>query len=137
MKIQAVEPYLLHSTFDFGKHRGKTIMDVLQDEPSYLSWCLRTLWFFLFEEETFEVLRKKYRFSTKAVNSQEKKIKYYHEGVYEKLLAKLYEQAEQEDFGEEEDNSGYAPEYGYNGYCGACGAGPRDGCLSSTGECYR
>lgn len=33
------EPLHFNSVLRFGKHRGKTLGDILQSEPDYLVWC--------------------------------------------------------------------------------------------------
>lgn len=37
----------LNSILDFGKHKGKTISDIISSDPIYLEWCLA--------EEIFEL----------------------------------------------------------------------------------
>lgn len=33
-------PAGLSTVFDFGKHEGKTVEDVIELDPGYISWCL-------------------------------------------------------------------------------------------------
>lgn len=32
--------YTLTSLFEFGKHTGKTIQDIILSDPTYINWCL-------------------------------------------------------------------------------------------------
>jgi len=43
--------YTLHTGFSFGKHKGKTIAEVAQSDPSYLNWCMINLDHFYLENE--------------------------------------------------------------------------------------
>ncbi len=47
----------LESIFYFGKHRGKQVEDVIEDNPSYIQW-LSDMEVIEFDEETYEVLSK-------------------------------------------------------------------------------
>lgn len=48
--------YQLHSTFTFGKYKGDTIEDVLEDNYEYIIWCLDNLDWFKVSEEVYEKL---------------------------------------------------------------------------------
>ncbi len=46
----------LKSKLNFGKHKGKTIDEVLEEDPTYIRWCLENIdWFKLSEEDEKEV----------------------------------------------------------------------------------
>ena len=37
---------------NFGKHKGKTIDEILHEDPTYIRWCLKNIhWFKLSEED--------------------------------------------------------------------------------------
>ena len=43
--------YNLHTIFDFGRHKGKSIQDIVKKDYSYLSWCIENVeWFALAKE---------------------------------------------------------------------------------------
>lgn len=35
-----MKEYTLQSVFDFGKYRGKTVLEVIRTDPSYVEWCI-------------------------------------------------------------------------------------------------
>ena len=42
----------LNGKLNFGKHKGKTINQILEEEPTYIRWCLENIdWFKLSEED--------------------------------------------------------------------------------------
>ena len=40
--------YTLQTVLRFGKHKGKTVNQILQEEPGYINWCLKNI-------DTFEM----------------------------------------------------------------------------------
>ena len=36
---------------NFGKHKGKTIDEILHEEPTYIRWCLENIYWFKLSEE--------------------------------------------------------------------------------------
>ena len=42
----------LKGKLNFGKHKGKTIDEILHEDPTYIRWCLENIdWFKLSEED--------------------------------------------------------------------------------------
>ena len=46
--------YKLEEKLPFGKHKGKTIRQILQSDPNYLLWCAEKLDRFAMSEETWD-----------------------------------------------------------------------------------
>lgn len=38
--------YKLNTILKFGKHKGKTVEQVLNNDPTYIRWCLKNVDFF-------------------------------------------------------------------------------------------
>lgn len=49
-------PYGLYNMIDFGKHEGRHIRQIIQDDPDYLVWCLENVSGFELTDEADEVL---------------------------------------------------------------------------------
>jgi hypothetical protein len=59
------------SRFWFGKHRGKTLREVLDSDPDYLIWAHKTVEGFVLDEEILEAACMLWRcdlFETSAIN---------------------------------------------------------------------
>jgi hypothetical protein len=70
---------MLNYELDFGKHKGKTLQEVFEDNPGYIDWCLKNVGFFEVDEETLDDLEKLnpgFRFSKKAWDTNDAKINY-------------------------------------------------------------
>lgn len=48
----------LEDEFDFGKHKGKQLEDVIEDHPGYIEWLCKSE-VVEFDEETLELISKK------------------------------------------------------------------------------
>jgi hypothetical protein len=46
--------YYLVDVFDFGKYKGKTIEDILIDNPGYVDWVIRNVDSFALSRDTFQ-----------------------------------------------------------------------------------
>lgn len=85
--------YTLETEFTFGKFRGKTLIDVMNEDPSYLDWCLINLDHFYISNETLEAIRQikpNFNFSE---NAEEKRLEKYQE-----LEAEQNDESEYDDF---------------------------------------
>lgn len=49
--------YFLESKLDFGKHKGKSIKEILETEPSYLNWCARNVFNFIIDNDEVNNIR--------------------------------------------------------------------------------
>lgn len=49
-----ITTYKLTDKFPFGKHKGQTIRQVLQSDPSYLLWCVEKLDRFAMSDEAWD-----------------------------------------------------------------------------------
>ena len=46
----------------FGKHKGKTVEEILEDNPTYIRWCINNIETFVMSpEDTKEVLELAYK----------------------------------------------------------------------------
>jgi hypothetical protein len=63
--------YNLSTKFGFGKHKGKTLMEVYKSNPSYIDWCLREINTFRILRDTLNKLIEEndYNFSNESLNS--------------------------------------------------------------------
>ena len=60
--------HTLQTVLKFGKHKGKTVNQILQEEPDYINWCLKNIDTFQMSEKdkekifklTFEENQRKY-----------------------------------------------------------------------------
>jgi len=43
--------------FTFGKHKGKVLRDVLNEEPSYVWWCIRKFEWFVVSDQLFQIAK--------------------------------------------------------------------------------
>ena len=50
----------IHNVFTFGKFKGKTILQVLDKNPSYLVWCIRNVKGFSIEPDLEKELCRQY-----------------------------------------------------------------------------
>jgi len=48
----------LEETFKFGKHKGRQVEDVIEDDPDYIEWCVQES-VVDFDEEASELISKK------------------------------------------------------------------------------
>ena len=53
-----IKVYTHKSKLKFGKYKGKTVLDVVKDDPQYIVWCLSNLRSFLILEKDMGKLRK-------------------------------------------------------------------------------
>jgi hypothetical protein len=101
--------YQLHYTVNFGKHQGLTIAEILDNNPSYIKWCLIHLEHFNVSDEIWRLLITRYPHLTDTQLST----------AYENKNA-MIEQREDDsddsyDYEDDYDNSG--EKYGwYNGW---------------------
>ena len=47
--------YGLTDKFNFGKHKGETIQEVIEDEITYLEWCMDAVDGFDLDEQAYQV----------------------------------------------------------------------------------
>lgn len=47
-------PANLEDKLDFGKHKGKSIDWILDNEPTYIEWCIENITKFELDNETYE-----------------------------------------------------------------------------------
>jgi hypothetical protein len=52
--------YSLKTKIAFGKHKGETIQEIIDEDSSYIEWCLDTIDDFELDEEADDYLEKKY-----------------------------------------------------------------------------
>lgn len=50
----------IHDVMTFGKHKGSAILDVLNEDPSYLVWCIKNVSGFKIDEVLKEELLRQY-----------------------------------------------------------------------------
>ena len=50
--------YELTQVLNFGKHKGKTILEIAKQEPSYLNWCMVNLEHFYISDEVLSELHE-------------------------------------------------------------------------------
>jgi len=50
--------YNINDQFTFGKHSGKTILEVTSEDLSYINWCLINLDHFVISDETIQQIQK-------------------------------------------------------------------------------
>ncbi len=48
--------FKLDSNLTFGKYKGKTIQDVINDDPDYIAWAADTIEWFDLDEEAIEAV---------------------------------------------------------------------------------
>lgn len=78
--------YNSKSVLNFGKHKGKTILEVLTIEPAYINWCLKEIYSFVLSEtalEEFKKLNTGFDFSEEIIKSNNEQIEEYHHQQYE------------------------------------------------------
>lgn len=51
-------PATISDTFDFGKHKGKTVEEVIDEEPTYIEWCIDNVTGFELSDKTFEYYQR-------------------------------------------------------------------------------
>ena len=49
--------YNKHTIFTWGKHEGKTVEQVMQDDRSYIGWCIKNLDYVIFDDEVLDELQ--------------------------------------------------------------------------------
>ena len=47
-------PASLNSKFDFGKHKGKNVAEIIENEPTYIKWCIENIDNFELDNEAYE-----------------------------------------------------------------------------------
>ena len=52
--------YQSHYTINFGKHRGQTIAEIIDTNPTYIKWCLIHLDHFNVSDEIWQQLTSRY-----------------------------------------------------------------------------
>ncbi|TXJ22297.1 MAG: hypothetical protein E6Q24_21260 [Chitinophagaceae bacterium] len=71
--------YSIHTIFNFGKHKGKTVEAAFRLEPSYILWAAVHADNFCLTAETFEALEKtnpNFKFSAEVQKINDQKLKY-------------------------------------------------------------
>jgi hypothetical protein len=43
---------------NFGKHRGEVLADVIDNDIEYMTWCIDTMDYFEFDDESFSYYEK-------------------------------------------------------------------------------
>lgn len=102
-----MKKYHLNTTMSFGKHNGKSIQQIIDQNPHYINWCIINLDYFMLENELFENLKtsNSIKFLEEAIKIQDNKYQSYLEE-----LNKVEEDVLNEDH---ESSSTYE---NYNGY---------------------
>lgn len=54
--------------FFFGKHKGEFILDVIENDTQYISWCLKYVEFLKFNEMEMQAYRNKIQSETTDIN---------------------------------------------------------------------
>ena len=52
-----MKTYVLETIFSFGKHKGKTLAQIVDLDPSYIEWCIINLEHFYIYEEIFLLIK--------------------------------------------------------------------------------
>ena len=50
--------YSINDRFSFGKHTGKTILEVIGEEIGYINWCLINLDHFVISDDSIDEIKK-------------------------------------------------------------------------------
>ena len=102
--------YIINSAFTFGKHKGKTILQVAHEDISYINWCLINLNHFVMDEKTIEEIQNslpEFTISAFAEQVRLQKMKSLEEEIQESYI----------DYGEDDDYGSSGEKYGwYNGW---------------------
>ena len=102
--------YNINTAFTFGKHIGKTTLQIVQEDASYVNWCLINLDHFVISDETIQEIQKivpKFKLSDLAEATRSKKML--------SLEVKVEDEYDPYDDGDDYGNSG--EKYGwYNGW---------------------
>ena len=110
MKSTKYKFYKLETTFAFGKHEGKTLLQVCISDEKYVDWCLINLEHFNISDETIsflKILNIELNLSSEADQRRYEKCDEWNE----RLEARgNYEANEQDDYGTSSEK--------YNGYNG-------------------
>jgi hypothetical protein len=101
--------YQLQARLAFGKHKGKTIQEIISYDPSYLAWCLINLDHFHLSEKAWSLLKNEHYLLVNqlAHESWQKKEDEINQPIEEKLDYPSWE----EDYGRSHEKYG-----GYNGW---------------------
>ena len=59
-RYQLLKTQGIHDTFTFGKHKGKTLLEVLESDAQYIVWCIRNIENFTIDSQLKEELLKQY-----------------------------------------------------------------------------
>jgi hypothetical protein len=73
--------YYLNTTFSFGKHKGKTVKEVLEIEPSYIKWCILNLNHFCILSEVLkeiQVLVPEFKLNKREIRILNYKVNKWH-----------------------------------------------------------
>lgn len=54
--MQFTKPISLSSKMYFGKYKGETIEDIIENDPQYVDWCLENVKHFSLNDEAEELL---------------------------------------------------------------------------------
>jgi hypothetical protein len=95
--------YSLDTEFTFGKFQGKTMTDILNEDLSYLDWCLINLDHFCISSETLDSIRRikpNFSLSETAENKRLEKIQTWES-----------EQKTEDEYYDFEDNDDYHQHY--------------------------
>jgi hypothetical protein len=96
--------YTLESIFNFGKHKGQTLQDVFNLQPSYINWCSINVDNFVISTEVMEELKDivpYFSFSTEAIEILASKRAKWDS---EQIPSYNYASYERDDTNYEEDN---------------------------------
>lgn len=50
----------INYVFTFGKHKGKSIREVIEKDPSYVPWCVQNIKWFKLHKDVVEINAKSY-----------------------------------------------------------------------------
>lgn len=103
--------YQLDTLFSFGKHEGKTLLEVCMEDEEYISWCLTNLDHFYISDEVILQLRRvnpELSISTEAIQARDTK--------YDKWVEQEEEKANYEPDDYDHYGTSYEKYGGYNGW---------------------
>jgi hypothetical protein len=76
--------YELNSVFTFGKYQGKTALEILNLQPSYLDWCAINLDHFIMSENVIDEIEKlepTFAFSPEGLQKMDEKLDQWNDEI--------------------------------------------------------
>lgn len=94
--------YGLDTILNFGKHKGKSLKEVIQKDPSYVNWCAFNLNYFYISKEVLEEIKSLFPNFSLSEEAQKRLNQKY--AIWEAEQEEFYQQQE-----EEKEWKGYDP----------------------------